>query len=612
MSNRIDFFQSEHNNLALPAATVSISLDSALCSWLELTEIVRDSWPDFSWARLILNSSACYQGQPRSIEDIALDIAPGKTVCIRQVYNASITAAVVCSLPIFAGQIENVKTSITEAGEKVEIIARDFSAYMERITVYGQRLSKTDNSTLFLIGKDSCFNENQNPNAAVEPIQYNGSIYSCFNPEPSGGKFWTYAEVIKYLLSEYLSPGQLQIPTIEQLRELTSNQLVRDLDVTGMNLIEALHNCCERIGLKFKFVPQNLSNGPDQAIVFYRNGVGRKIELNGQLAGQNLSVSKTDIQTVTSTENFWPVTHRYIGQGDFKVYEATFDLVKAWDPADEDTDYDKFSPSTNPDFYKVKDVYRKWCLNEAGDYSESPYNYGDAFDFSKIFDGENFVRHRRRFLPSLTCDRQKKTLGYFLEVSFDDGVTWRQYLYAFSNLLDECGIWLSSDQLDVETWAAALDDKLKFRITASVISDQRLQSRIADGPVGSVASVIDNIITLPRRFRYRKVSSDSIFYRSTDTSLGQADEVDDSQALFEFVRQKANSSSEIIATIDVQSPYLVFDYRVGDIVTSSPESRDLLNIKTDNRSTSWIKQVKMNFRNQCTDLKIIRQRSRCL
>jgi len=342
--------------------------------------------------------------------------------------------------------------------------------------------------------------------------------------------------------------------------------------------------------------------------VFYNSGAGRTVELNCQPPGERFGISKTNIARLHSRRNFWPITHKYIGQGDFKVYEATFELVKAWDPAGEDTDYDKFSPSTNPDFYQVKDVYRKWCLNEAGDYSGEPYNRGDAFDFLKIFGSNNFARRRRRFCPALTTDKQGKSLGYFLQVSFDDGLHWWQYLYAFNNLLDECGVWLSSDQLDVDTWVAALKGVLKFRITASVVSDERLSCVVADGPVNSTAPVIEHIITLPRWFKYRKVSSRSIFANVSDDALGVPDEVDDFVALFGFVRQKAAVSSEVIETVNVQTSYLAFDYRIGDRVNTSPESRDPFGCRSDNRSVSWIERVQMDFEKQCTNLKIVRKR----
>jgi hypothetical protein len=390
---------------------------------------------------------------------------------------------------------------------------------------------------------------------------------------------------------------------------LTENQIVRDLDVTGLNLPDALHRCCERIGLKFKIVPRLTDDGPSQAIVFYRAGSGRVVELNCQPAGQQLSISKTNIAKIHSRKKFWPVTHKYIGQGDFKIYEATFELIKGWDSSLEDTDYDKLSPTTNPDFYQVKDVYRKWCLNEAGQYSGAPYNRAEAFDFSKIFQSNNFVQRPRRFHPTLTTDKLEHSLGYYLQVSYDNGQNWRQYLYAFNILLDECGVWLSSDQLDIETWIAALRGFLRFRITASVVSDERLTAVVADGPVNSIAPVVEHLMTLPRQFKYRKVSNKSIFAEATGQTLGKPNEVDDSCALYEFVRHTAATASEVIETFDIQTPSLMFDYHLGDIVSTSPESRDFLACRSDNRSTSRIVRVKMDFEKQCTNLKIVRQRS---
>jgi hypothetical protein len=609
MSNRIDFSQSEQTQLALPAGVASITLDGELCSCLELIEIVRSDWPEFSWARLAHNPAASVDLSLTDAEEIEVKLAMGKSISIHQIYNGTAPGAAAFSFPLFSGQIESVEMKLGPKDDRTEIIAKDFSTNLRRVTVYGQRVGTLDGSSLFLVGADTVFNEDGKANASNEPIEHNGNSLTVFCAEPSQGKLWSYAEAINYLLCEYLPNGQLQTPSIEQLRTLTENQTIRDLNVTGLNLIEALQQCCERIGLKFKFVPRLTLTGPDQAIVFYKSDAGRTIELNCQRRGERFSISKTNIARLHSRKNFWPVTHKYISQGDIKVYEATFVLVKAWDPIGEDTNYDKFSPSTNADFYQVKDVYRKWCLNEAGDYSSEPFNCGNAFDFSKVFQSSNFVRRRRRFWPALTTDKQGKSLGYFLQVSFDNGLHWWQYLYAFNNLLDECGVWLSSDQLDIDTWVAALKGVLKFRITASVISDERLTCVVADGPVNSTVPVVEHIITLSRQFKYRKVSSQSIFAKTDDNTLGAPDEVDDTAALYEFVRKRAQAESEVIETVEIQTPYLVFDYQVGDKVTSSPESRDLLGIKSDNRSVSWIERVQMDFKNQCTNLKIIRKRN---
>ncbi|MFC1794413.1 hypothetical protein ACFL3Q_12590, partial [Planctomycetota bacterium] len=492
---------------------------------------------------------------------------------------------------------------------KLEIIARDFSINFKRLAVYGQRLAKGDSSSIFLTGLETIFNPDGKGNANQTAINLDGKSYTAFCSEPLQGRFWTYAEVIDYLLCEYVPAGQLTTPSFSRLQALTENQIVRDLDVTRLNLAEALHRCCERIGLMFKFVPRLTDEEPGQAIVFYRADTGRVVELNCQPAGQQLSISKSNIAEMHSRKKFWPVTHKYIGQGDFKIYEATFELIKAWDSNLENTDYDKLSPTTNPDFYQVKDVYRKWCLNEAGQYSGAPYNQGDAFDFSKIFQSNNFFQHRRRLHPSLTTDKLGRSLGYHLEVSYDNGQNWRQYLFAFNILLDECGVWLSSDQLDIETWIAALRGFLRFRITASVVSDERLTTVVADGPVNSTAPVVEHVITLPRQFKYRKVSDQSVFAGATDETLGVPDEIDDSTTLYEFIRHTAETSHQIIETFDIQTPSLMLDYRLGDIVGTSPESRDLLACRSDNRSISRIVRVRMDFEKQCTNLKIVRQRS---
>jgi hypothetical protein len=608
MSNIIDFFQPVRTQLALPGVIASVLVDGSLCPFLELVEVVRSGWPEFGWARLAVNEAAYPGASLSAAEEIEGALATGKRVSVLRCFNGLAPGTAASGFPMFDGQIEGMETVLGADGVRVEVVAKDSSANLERITVYGQRVEQSDGSTLHLSSSDTVFNPDGEANATAEPLAHNGNSYTMFAAEPSAGKLWSCAEVIEYLLCEYLSGGQLQTPSIEQLRALTDNQEIRDLDVTGSSLLDALHRCSERVGLEFKFVSRPVPTGPRQTIVFYRPGESRVVELNCQYAGEQLSISKTNIARLGSKKGFWPVTHKYIGQGDFKVYEATFDLVKAWDPADEDTDYDKFSPSTNAAFYQVKDVYRKWCLNEAGDYSGIPFSQGEAFDFSKIFGSGNFVSHRRRFWPALTADKQGESLGYYLEVSFDNGLHWWQYLYAFNNLLDECGVWLSSDQLDVDTWVAALKGVLKFRMTASVVSDERISCEVADGPVDSVTPVVEHLITRPSQFRYSKVSGQSVFAGCSDESLGTPDEVDDATALYEFVRKTAELGSATIETVDVQTPYLVLDYEVNDVVTTSPESRDLLSCRSDNRSVSWIEWVRMDFRDQSTDLKIVRKR----
>jgi len=606
MSNQIDFFQPPYNQLSIPCGRVSVYFDGVLCPCLEPLELVQSDWPEFGWARLLYNTAAD-DDEPVPAEEIETVVPIGKTVRIEQFYHFASPDVGLCSHVLFSGQVESIETDIGAKGERVEIIAKDFSVALKRICVYGRQIIDENGKIVFLPGFDTVFNEDGKPDASFEEVQIMGKTFTVFAAGPSGVKFWSYAEVINYLLANYLPDSRLIIPTLKQLNVLSGDKKVCNLDVTGLNLLDALHKCCEKINLQFKFVTVNIPSGYKQAIVFYKNGQSRTVELNFQQSGEQLNISKTDIVKLNSKKNCWPITHKYIGQGDFKIYEATFDLVKAWDPGLESTDYDKFSPSTNPDFYEVKDVYRKWCLNEAGDYSGSPYNQGQAFDFSKIFGYEEYSQHRRRFYSSLSCDELGKSMGYFLQVSFDSGQSWYQYHGLFSNLRDECGIRLSSDQLDIDIWSAVQDGTLKFRITAAVVSDQRLSCEVVDGPVDSTVDVTEHIAAFPRKFKYRKVACHSIFYGDEDYQAGP-NEVDDTVILYESINNLAQTNSPIIESINIQTPYPALYYKPGDKVTSSPESRNLLGCKTDNRSLYWIKRLQTDFTKQCTNIKIIRQR----
>ena len=334
MSNRADFFQSAQTQLSLPPASTAIFLDGVLCPYLELYEIVHGEWPEFGWARLVYNPASYAPPNSAATGGIESKLAIGISICIRQIYNGTTPGVSAFSLPLFSGQIEEIRTKIGPDGESLEVTAKDFSSNLKRITIYGQYVVNSDGLFLLLAGFNTVFNENGESNAATKTVETNGRSVTLFATESLKAKLWSYAEVIEYLLCQYLPSGRVQTPGIEQLRALTDNQTACELDLTGLNLAGALQRCCEMTGLKFKLVPRFMPTGPQQAIVFYRNGRGRTVELNCQQAEEKLSISKTNIDRLSSTKNFWPVTHRYIGQGDFKIYEATCGLVEAWDPAD--------------------------------------------------------------------------------------------------------------------------------------------------------------------------------------------------------------------------------------------------------------------------------------
>jgi hypothetical protein len=169
-------------------------------------------------------------------------------------------------------------------------------------------------------------------------------------------------------------------------------------------------------------------------------------------------------------------------------------------------------------------------------------------------------------------------------------------------------IWLSSSRLDIETGVAALKGVLRFKITAAVVSDERLSCEVADGPVCSATPVVEHIVEAANKFKFRKVAGKSKFAGVSDGSLGVANEADDTAALYQFIRRRAQADSAAIETFDVQTPYLGLGFEVGDRVVSNPDARDVFSTISDNRSTCVIERVRMDFEKQTTELKIARRR----
>ncbi|MGA2915821.1 MAG: hypothetical protein ABSE89_07320 [Sedimentisphaerales bacterium] len=598
MSNRIDFFQPQHNEFFVGSSAVSVYLDGQYCDFLVPEEITFAADPDFNQAVM------SYYPKDGSLlpEETHSLVGCGQKIVLKSVYDAGVGLTQPEEMPIFAGFVDEIETIDASDKRKITIIAKDYSTRLRGKIVFGRNVCSNSGQTIFIAGADTVFNPDGKPNASKQNILQNGRSFRVFCADESQSDYFDCAEAIYYLLCEFIPAGQLIIPSLKQLKTLLQGRKIIDVDVTELNLIDALIRCCSQAGLRFKFVPSVSETAPSEAIVFFKPECCREVELNCQWPGQVVDISKTTVASVVGRKKFSPVTHRYIVQGDYRIYEATFELVKAWDPTLEENNYDRYSPLTNENFNEVRDVYRKWCLNEADDYSISPYNQGPAYDFSKVFEDGVYIRKRRRFMPTLSCGKDGSSIGYYLEVSYAGGSYWWPYMGSFKILLDQCGIWLSAEQLDTDVWFAIQKGLIKFRITASVMADERISFTIADGPVNSTIEVIDKIITLPRRFKYQKVSPDSIFVN------GPANQADDTASLVEYARGLSDSGGIETERLQVKTMVLTPAFNCGDRVITSPDSRDILGVKYDNRSICWLEKIEMDFANQQTILTAVRKR----
>jgi len=589
MSNSIDFDQAMISDLAIPACRLCVFINGELSGDYEVIEVVRDSGDNYSCAKLEWNLDGCVRGlagnKNKSPE-------MGLRVDIVRVFDKGEIISSPGREIIFSGQIEGV----IERDSFVEVTARDISARLDRIMISGRRFDdgqcgrRFENSRLI-------FNEDGKGNASRSEIIRNGLKSNIFANEESGA-YWSCGAACMYLLCEYLSVSDLSIPPVELIDSVMGQSICDEIDVEGDSLLSALEKICQQIGVSFKFIPSGQISG--QRIVFYRNGQLPEVELDIQRTGKVLNLSQSQLTVVKRSSEFWPVTHRYLAKGEKKVFESTFELIKAWDPSLEGKTVEEYS-TDHESFNSVCDVYRKWCLNEAGDYSGLPFNQGEAFSLSDIFDGAEFLPGNRKFIDTVSLDNHGMSYGVYVEVSFDNGDSWSEFSGFFDNLDDQCGIRVEDDRLDEDYFDAADGDTLKIRVTASVESDERLMCSVADGPVNSSIEVIDHSVEPDGTYEYRKVNGRSVFYYD---GAG----IDESEKLLGELRRIANRDINIIETIEAETALVRTNIDVGQKVVSSVDGRDVIGARGDNRSVFWVDRVVMDFVNQTTKLNIFRKR----
>ncbi|MCK5563805.1 MAG: hypothetical protein KAJ07_01045 [Planctomycetes bacterium] len=596
MSNAIEFYCPGKDELGVPALRPVIFLDGKVCGFLRVVCIERAACAKGSSVVLQYDVSSLDETDICPVEDIESIVPMGSQVSIRQLYNAGVGETQVESVSVFEGNVEGIRTQINGDGQSVVITARDFIASMERMTVFGRRYADATDGSRFMVGMQAVFNEDGEGNASKQKVICNGKSYTVFAADDNA-KLWSYGEIILYLLSEYVLLGLVGVPCLEELEAVTGYMVAEELNLEGKNVAEVIELCCKKTGVQFAVEPSYCFVGVSSGIVFYRPGKGRAVELNCQYAGNGLDISRTNVIGIDSDRGRWPVTDRFIVQGEYKEYESTFTLVPAWDSLLEGLPQSEYEQSTSSNFDSVADVYRKWCLNEAGDYGEP------AFDFSKVFQGQEYLTRRRVFERAITGDK-----GYYLEVSFDDGVNWQEFTDSFDVLDDQCGVWLSEDELGAQMWTAIGASALILRITATVASDVRVNYSVSNGAADGCAPVTETIET-DSSYAYRKVMPTSVFYDQVRTGQLEADQIDDSNAIAAYCKTKARLSERVIDNVTVNTAVVGMHYCLGDRVVCSPESRDILGIRRDRRSEFVITGMAMDIDKQQTRLEIVRRRA---
>jgi len=499
-------------------------------------------------------------GETVRLEDLAAGVQPGAVITGTLLRGGVLPGDDAPDLVVFDGRLVRAELALAADGERLTLEAEDPAADLLRRRVSGQRARTAGDTVARLEGQPLVFNPDGRPNADGEPYDPGaGEPYTVFAPEqPPGAAAWTLDEAVAYLLAEHAASEDVETPSPSEVRAALAATVLRDVSLEGRTLGEALDALLELVGARIVARVEPGTGGVGRRLEIWSPARAPEAWLCHQPPGQAYDPDQTDFQSATVHMDFAAAPRRYVAVGDRKFYESTFDLVPGWDDALATYDPDDVSPRTNAAFDGVRDVFRKWALNEAGDYTASPYSRGPAADLSAVFEGAAYVRRRRRFLPCLSRDALGRSRGVYVEVSYDGGESWEQATLAARVLRDECGIYLTEDPLPPDYLEAAMRDEVSVRVTATIESDAALTVEVDDADASHLPGRTRHL-AVPAGYRFRRVAPTSRFYGS-----GDADEADDTARLEDLLQAAWEADRRAPAPARVGMPYLALGHRVGE------------------------------------------------
>jgi hypothetical protein len=385
---------------------------------------------------------------------------------------------------------------------------------------------------------------------------------------------WTLAEAV-HRLCWSCNPDERWIknPGILELQDVFgfSDDDVKNVRVDyGQYLPECLDQLLYPLGYSWR-LRYALDDGGERVTTlhFFRRGQGQAIELRLQRLGEQFDFRRTDLDRLGISTQLAALANKVTVRGGFPRIEATFGLLPGWPGSEDDHDLADLEPG-EPGAQQHPEVFRKWILNEAGDYrnDRDPPPGNPAINFwtqdlhhnltgQEFGDELVFCHRRRRLYPCLSQVENEQGVLHSREYVVEywdrdqpDAVTphvdsdpgWTPVAEPFSVLEQEAGILFHRVPHDLvylfrELTSGPCPDLnevphpgLFLRITACVEADRRLErSRTSQhSPQGET---IELVLDLPDKFQLHRRSSFSIFQnRST-----RAAEIDDRTALEEYV-----------------------------------------------------------------------------
>lgn len=323
---------------------------------------------------------------------------------------------------------------------------------------------------------------------------------------------WTLKDIVAYLCAVG-NPNQTYIknPVPQLIATHTANAgtIVNLAIPHGLYLSEALDRVLNPFGISWM-------------IDYERRGVRRirLVELGAnhhfnrevllQRVGETVDHTQSNVAQADIEFDVSAGYNHVIGMGGFDEVECTVELKHGWDSYDDTL---RLTPellmTTATNFQAKRNVWRKWVLNEAGDYSQH-----EPFDFFKAKiapSATSAVRRRRRFLPTITIDANGEPAGpvggvrveYYVPPESSGAGVWKDVTFPCHVLDDECAVYFGGKHAPEELYRHG--SSAKVRVTATIRFDTRIRGTAPKNATSPNKFTHGLTLDLLSRFKYRRL-----------------------------------------------------------------------------------------------------------
>lgn len=391
---------------------------------------------------------------------------------------------------------------------------------------------------------------------------------------------WTLAKAVLYLCTD-LSGGlyaRVQLPKYELLKQIFDDDeyLIRNV---SMRFGDYLPQCLDRLLEPLGYLWSLKKTASFHEFSFVAKGTGGKqLHLKHQRPGSVFADRSTEVENATLRYGLSNLTNDVEVYGSPERVEFTAICSRTWSASHDDLTSEELLAS-NPDFPDVENVYRKWIVDFAGDYTDTrPENKDARVKLKDLFSSPLQCPGRRKLGPTLTLGDDGAPIGQvqgvYVEYSnplFPAVAGEPEFLpignWACIVLEKEPGVYFRGEFVPEEILrqgAAA-----RIRITATLDSDLRLIGSAVRKQSANTDTVRLALDLADRYFDSKVLLAGTYRSRFADDVVAQvrrSNTNSDVTTIQEFAETLRNTFD----TVEISGPIVLegcdYDYQLGDQV----------------------------------------------